>query len=357
MYGQDHLRTFEVIATFFLPPCFSFLLLVSPLSLLFPWAGFCFVGIGYPAGVLVLRPPALSARCFLLGVSFATVVLSSVTPYSFANRFHRNQSGEASPPGHAPATTDAESTVSPTDPGSHGQRCPVPVLGPTSLGAGALSTLPPGSLPGPVGNSYVAGPPAAVAHYTRPVPSRGRPMPPAAPLTHSAFAAALPPRPSPWSALRSPSPSPRPLTPGCSAPSGLTCGLTLTLICQASSWAASLQTGSAALGFSTCQVCQRVLCLRFDGRCPSCFHAWCLKLATFRPRPVLWLNVLPAFGTCSPAASGFAPPRCGRKKPKECNFCTAQPYLFQQCKNCNSSVKKCAASCYFYNVNDMFVDV
>ena len=34
-------------------------------------------------------------------------------------------------------------------------------------------------------------------------------------------------------------------------------------------------------GFGTCEVCQRILSLRFNGRCPSCFHV----LASSRGRP------------------------------------------------------------------------
>ena len=50
------------------------------------------------------------------------------------------------------------------------------------------------------------------------------------------------------------------------------CGHTLRRICRASSWATSRLAALSSQGFGTCEVCQRILSLRFNGRCPSCFH-------------------------------------------------------------------------------------
>ena len=55
-------------------------------------------------------------------------------------------------------------------------------------------------------------------------------------------------------------------------------------------------------GFSTCEVCQHVLSLRFSGPCPSCFQT----LTSRPPRPLLdpWPVGPLASGTCLPPTNG-----------------------------------------------------
>ena len=62
-----------------------------------------------------------------------------------------------------------------------------------------------------------------------------------------------------------------PLTAG--RPSG-PCAPTSTLTLRVSLPVTSPWIGFAGGGFGTCEVCQRVLSLRFNGRCPSCFRAF-----------------------------------------------------------------------------------
>ena len=83
---------------------------------------------------------------------------------------------------------------------------------------------------------------------------------------------------------------PVPSCPDHSHPShGLTstpCGRTSTRISRVNSWALFLQSGSGANDVAHVRFCQRILSLRFNGRCPSCFHA----MTSFARFPFLGLR-------------------------------------------------------------------
>ena len=58
-------------------------------------------------------------------------------------------------------------------------------------------------------------------------------------------------------------------------------------------------------GFSTCEVCQRVLSFRFNGRCPSCFRNFSSRQEGVSDTTRPWLRGLPVSGRFSPVTGGF----------------------------------------------------
>ena len=83
------------------------------------------------------------------------------------------------------------------------------------------------------------------------------------------------------------------------------------------------------LGFSTGEVCQRVLSLRFNGRCPSCFRPFSAQHGGDSVLLAHGLKVLQVFGTSSPVTGGFVlqSPRVPRMPSQDVSFLPSRMWL------------------------------